>query len=149
MTEKRRFSVVLPADSEWTVEELNDRAEGMGMSRNEFIVKAIDMLMNFDDVFLDEVKKYSQGLKIPEYMVIQNVWLKRIAEEQGTAAAYEEAGWNQPINILDEFIQVTDSKGTRTLTGQELLNVLKDKEYRETKQDIKATQDKRKSLGIE
>jgi len=128
MAEYKRITLVLPASSKWDAEDLAAKAEKIGMTRNELIIKAIDMLYNFDDDFLKYIKHYSDGLKIPEYMVIQNMIILRMGEE---AAQREVHGSLR--KSLDEFIHVIDDKGPRTLTGKELYTVVKNSKVEELK----------------
>ena len=121
MADYRRISFVLPTDSKWDAEALATKAKNLGMTRNELIVKAVDMFYNYDDEFLKYIKHYSDGLNIPEYLIIQNMIIKQIAKSQA-----KKKVWGAENRRLEEFIMVEDSKGSRMLTGQELLRALKD-----------------------
>lgn len=130
MADYKRITLVLPANSKWDAEDLAVKAEKFGMTKNEFMVKAIDMLYNFDDSFFNYINHYSKGLNIPEYMIMQNMIIKRMAAQDAKKEVY--GSLNQ---ILDEFLHVTDDKGTRTVTGEELYKILKDKEVQELKNE--------------
>lgn len=118
----------VPANNNWHTEDLEAKATAMGMSKSDLILKAVDMMVNFDDDFLKYIKHYSDGLKIPEYMVIQNMIILRMGEE---AAQREVHGSLR--KSLDEFIHVIDDKGPRTLTGKELYTVVKNSKVEELK----------------
>lgn len=118
----------VPANNNWHTEDLEAKATAMGMSKSDLILKAVDMMVNFDDEFLKYIKHYSDGLNIPEYLIIQNMIIWRMGEE---AAQREVHG--SLIKSLDEFIHVIDDKGPRTLTGKELYTVVKNSKVEELK----------------
>lgn len=128
MADYRRISFVLPTDSKWDAEALATKAKNLGMTRNELIVKAVDMFYNYDDEFLKYIKHYSDGLNIPEYLIIQNMIIWRMGKEAAEREVYGSLN-----KILDEFLQVHDEKGPRTLTGKELFAVVKDSKVEELK----------------
>ena len=111
----------VPANNNWHTEDLEAKATAMGMSKSDLILKAVDMMVNFDDEFLKYIKHYSDGLNIPEYLIIQNLVIKQIAKSQA-----KKKVWGAENRRLEEFIMVEDSKGSRMLTDQELLRALKD-----------------------
>lgn len=141
MSDKRRFSIVLPHDSDWTPEDINNKADNMGLSRNEFIVKAIDIFMNFDKEFLDYIKYYAEGLQIPEYLVIQNMVIVRMADEEAQKEVYGDLG-----GMVEGFLSTIDKKGPRQITGKELKDILKDKYTREYKNQLEEVEAKRKGF---
>ena len=128
MADYRRISFVLPTDSKWDAEALATKAKNLGMTRNELIVKAVDMFYNFDDEFLKYIKHYSDGLNIPEYLIIQNMIIWRMGEEDA-----QREVWGSFREALPEFFHVHDDRGPRTLTGKELYNVAKDSKVEELK----------------
>lgn len=111
----------VPANNNWHTEDLEAKATAMGMSKSDFILKAVDMMMNFGSSFYDYIKGYAEGLHIPEWVVIQNLVIKQIAKSQA-----KKKVWGAENRRLEEFIMVEDSKGSRMLTDQELLRALKD-----------------------
>ena len=143
---QEQLRITVPKNNEWHTAEVEKKAEAMGMEKGDFMFKALDMFMNFDEVFLNEIKRYAAGLKIPEYMVIQNITIARMAEKQGEAEACLELGIDPPKHIIYEFMQVSDKDGYRTLTGEELLNVLKDKAKRAKLQELNEVLERRAAL---
>ena len=116
-----------------TLEQIDKRAEELGLNRSQFVTLALQMMVNFDLVFWQRVQKYSTELHIPEWMVIQNMLIERFGRE---AAKLEVWGRQHP-HILDEFTSVRDQNGVRTLTGGELFDVIKKKYYQiETRKKI-------------
>lgn len=105
----------IPADYGWSLKDVDERAEELGLSRTDFVLRAVDMLINYDQVFLDYVKDYVEGLKIPEYLVIQNMIIARMADEEAKREVY---GFSS--KTLDEFMSVVDAEVPRALTGKEL-----------------------------
>lgn len=116
-----------------TLEQIDKRAEELGLNRSQFVTLALQMMVNFDLVFWQRIQKYSTELHIPEWMVIQNMLIERFGRE---AAKLEVWGRQHP-HILDEFTSVRDQNGVRTLTGGELFDVIKKKYYQiETRKKI-------------
>lgn len=118
----------VPANNNWHTEDLEAKATAMGMSKSDLILKAVDMMVNFDDEFLKYIKHYSDGLNIPEYLIIQNMIIWRMGEEDA-----QREVWGSLRGALPEFLHVHDEKGPRTLTGKELFAVAKDSKVEELK----------------
>ena len=118
----------VPANNNWHTEDLEAKATAMGMSKSDLILKAVDMMVNFDDEFLKYIKHYSDGLNIPEYLIIQNMIIWRMGEEDA-----QREVWGSFREALPEFFHVHDDRGPRTLTGKELYNVAKDSKVEELK----------------
>nr|DAE48202.1 MAG TPA: hypothetical protein [Caudoviricetes sp.] len=113
----------IPATNKWHTEDVEARAKELGMEKTEFILKAVDMMMNFDNTFFKKIQEYSAGLNTPEYMVIQNMIIKNMALD---AAKVETDTWGGSDKLMSEF-QAVNEKGTiRMLTGEELFNNLKE-----------------------
>ena len=138
MVKYERINTAIPVDNDWNLEDINKKAEEMGLDRNEFIIKAVDLLMNFDNEFLKYIEKYSKGLKIPRYLVIQNMIMKQIADKEAKKEVYGPTG-----EVLKEFTQVEDDKGARTLTGQELKKLLNDEYIKKYKAELAEDKAKR------
>lgn len=122
MSEKiQKLQANIPVDNKWSLEDVDKRAEELGLNRTQLILKAVDMMMNFDNDFIEYIKFYAEGLQIPEYLVIQNQVLKVQADREARAEVY-----GRHNQMLSEFRFVTDEKGTpRTITGAELKEQLK------------------------
>jgi hypothetical protein len=88
----------------------------------------------FDPVFIAKIKAMAEATKLPEYLVIQNMIIKRMAED----AADEEVNGVRPQS-LPEF-SFTE-KGP--ITGEELFNMLKSREVQrlEAEKEIQLIQE--------
>jgi hypothetical protein len=128
MSDHKRITIVLPTTKGWDIEDLDKKAEAMGMSRNEFIINAIDMMINFNTNFLQYVKKTAEGHKVPEYLVLQNIVHRKLIKERAEDAVFGPRG-----RLRDEFIHVSDSKGDRVLEGEELEKYTFERDVRELK----------------
>jgi hypothetical protein len=128
--EKVGFNI--PADSNWTIEDLEKKAEALGLqNKSELMVMAVDAAMNFDMEVAATIQRMADGLKIPAWMVVQNMLIKQIAEKKA-----RESVFGNITRILPEFTAVTDKDGNyRMLTGKDLMKTLFDmyqiKEQRE------------------
>lgn len=131
MSKYERLSSSIPVDNDWKLKDIEKKAEELKLDKNDFIIKAVDMLMNFDNEFIKYIEKYSKGLKIPEYLVIQNMIIKQMADKEAKKEVYGELQ-----ELLEEFMVIHDEKGPRTATGQELKKILKDKAVREYKKEL-------------
>lgn len=120
---QEEIRATVPAKNDWHTEDVDKAAEALGISRSEFILKAVDMLIGFDKVFYKHIRSYAKGLKFPEFVVIQNIIIKRMAQER----AHREV-WGGSGEILDEFISLKDKEGDefRIATGPELEKILYD-----------------------
>lgn len=104
----------VPANNKWHTEDIEKKAADLGIDKGEFILKAVDMLLNFDETFYKKIQWYAEGLKIPEYMVIQNFIIDMIENNKAISEV-----WGSNHRVLP-FFMVEDDKGARTLTGDEL-----------------------------
>lgn len=120
----------IPSTNKWHTEDIEAKAKELGMEKSEFILKAVDMMMNFDKEFYKRITQYSEGLNAPEYIVIQNIIIKNMALD---AAKVETDTWGGTDKLMTEF-QAVNEKGTiKMLTGEELFNNLKDQFVSEIK----------------
>lgn len=109
--------------NKWHNEDIDIKAKELGMDKTEFILNAIDMMLNFDEDFYKKIQGYSEGLNIPEYLIIQNMIIKNMAMD---AAKVETNTWTTKDKLMTEY-QMVNEKGTiKTLTGEELFNNLKE-----------------------
>jgi hypothetical protein len=109
-----------------TLADIDKRAGEIGMSRSQFVNMALEMILSFDNELWQRISNYSEGLHIPEWLVIQNMLIKRFAEE----AAHIEV-WGPSTKMLDEFVNF-DGK---TATGEELFNMLKQRAKKEEERE--------------
>ena len=120
---QEKIQLTIPSSNKWHTEDVERKAKELGFEKSEFIMKAIDMMMNFDNTFFKKIQEYSEGLNIPEYMVIQNMIIKNMAMD---SAKVETNTWTGAHKLMSEF-QAVNEKGTlRMLTGEELFNNLKE-----------------------
>ena len=120
MSNYKRITFVLPKDNKWDTENLGAKAEKLGMTKNEFIVKAIDLLYNMDVEVLKEIEANAAKLNISEHIFIQNMIIDVLAR---SAAEFEVYGENKK-RMLPQFMFVDDKDGFRTITGKELFDEL-------------------------
>ena len=75
----------------------------LGISRNEMILKAVDIIRGFDVSFYRKLKQYSKRCKVPMSIAIQNTMVKLWAQDAARSKARD--GY---YRALDEFMQVGD-----------------------------------------
>lgn len=128
MGEKQeRIQATVPKENDWRLEDLEGKAKELGIDKSSFIFTAVDMFMHFDKDIFDYVGKYAKGLHVPAWMVIQNMIVKRMAEE---AAEHNVNG--KKHRELPEFRAVMDDlDDMRMLTGKELYDIM----YKQFKAD--------------
>ena len=64
-----------------SVQVMNNQAKALGMSSNEMMIKAITMFIGFDPTFYKKLEAYSQKVKVPMHIAIQNTIIKRWARD--------------------------------------------------------------------
>ena len=102
---------IRPTRDSATSEEMDAAAKALGMSRNEMILKAVDIIRGFDVSFYRKLEQYSQRCKVPMSIAIQNTMVKLWAQDAAKSKA-----WDGYSRILDEFMQVGDETiGTKEL----------------------------------
>ena len=103
---------------------MDETAKALGISRNEMIIRAITLMVNFDKTFYKKLEKYSETVKVPMYLAIQNMIIKRWAQDNakrnawGTKDILLEFSYNEegviPAKELYEMIyQFTFEEETR------------------------------------
>ena len=101
------------------LEELDLKAQIFGMNRTEFVMNALDMVLNFDEMFYKKIIKYSQGLNNPEWLVMQNIIICRMAHDHAKVKV-----WGATGETLREFVSIDDGEGYKTITGMPLYEML-------------------------
>ena len=117
MSKYTRINVAIPVNNKWSLEDIDNRADQLGMSRADFVLKAIDFLVNIDILTykkMDLLAMASNFEKIPMHIYLQNKLIKDFALSQ----AAREIG--REDLIVNEFIITNDKDGLRMLTGMEL-----------------------------
>jgi hypothetical protein len=77
---------------------MDETAKALGISRNEMIIRAITLMVNFDKTFYKKLEKYSETVKVPMYLAIQNTLIKRWAQDNA-----KKAVWGTRKDLLLEF----------------------------------------------
>lgn len=129
---QERLQATIPNSNKWHNEDVEARAKQLGMEKSEFILNAVDMMMNFDETFFKKIQGYSEGLHIPEWLVMQNMIIKEMAKE---AAEVATNTWRS--KVLSEFMFVGEGFDKRTLTGEELFNQLKNQHVSDIQRRIR------------
>lgn len=85
------------------IEAMDEAAKAFGMSRNEMIIKAIGMMISFDKVFYKKLEAYSEKIKVPMWLALQNMTIKRWAQDAAKIAV-----WGYNPEVLIEFSTTED-----------------------------------------
>lgn len=121
------------------IQKIDIAAAEKGLSRTDFMLKAVDMLLNFDEGFYKRVEEYAEALKLPEYMVIQNMVISEIAKKSAKAKV-----WGERQEMLFEFPVVSKGVQLRMMTGEELFKSLEKMYIHNEKKDLKRHRDPKK-----
>jgi hypothetical protein len=128
---------IRPTRDSATSKEMDVAAKTLGMSRNEMILKAVDIIRGFDVSFYRKLEQYSQRCKVPMSIAIQNTMVKLWAQDAARSKA-----WDGYSRVLDEFMQV----GDETIGAKELYERVYKETYDEaTKERFEDLQEKLKS----
>jgi len=128
---QEKLQVTIPTSNKWHNEDIEAKAKEMGIEKSELVLKAVDMIMNFDKTTYQKIEAMSEGLKLPEWLVIQNLIINTFADK----AADRDLNGNRP-EILKEFTAMSDGEDYKILTGVPLYDRLKEyhtKKYQELK----------------
>lgn len=118
---QERLTITIPTSNKWHTEDLEKKAEKLGMNKGDFLLEAVNMMMCFDDVFLKKLENQSEALKIPVWLLIQNTIIKNMAED---AAKVETK--TARAKLMPEFSYIQEGETKRIVTGEELFDMLKD-----------------------
>jgi hypothetical protein len=127
---QEKIQATIPQDNKWHLEDIEVKAKSLGIEKGDFILKAVDMLMNFDNGFYQRIRQYSTGLKVPEYVVIQNMIINQIAKKSA-----ETKVWGEHQRLLKEFAFAGEGENMRIITGEELFNMLEGSYIHEEKKE--------------
>ena len=116
------IKTTVPTNNDWHTNDLEEKAEALGLNKSEFILKAVDFMVNFDTDIWKMIEKSSKGLKVDECVMMQNMFIKALAKKE----AFKEVYGEYEVKFLEEFMFVNDESGYHMMTGQKLLNVLKE-----------------------
>lgn len=110
---------------DFTLADIDAKAKKLGLTRTEFLLKSLEMMMGFDLVLIKKCEELSRSLKIPMWLVIQNMLIERFAEDGAKA----ELGAKRIV--YEEFMFTSDG----VITGEELFEILKQKKVDRLKQE--------------
>lgn len=80
------------------IQAMDTQAKGLGMSRNEMMIRAITMFIGFDPTFYKRLEAYSQKAKVLMHIAIQNTIIKRWVQDNA-----KKAVWETNKDLLLEF----------------------------------------------
>jgi len=118
---QEKLQVTIPLSNKWHNEDIEAKAKELGMDKSEFVLKAVDMMMNFDTETFQKIKEMGKGLNIPEWLIMQNLLINTFADK----AANRDINGNKP-ELLKEIMGVYDGETYKLLTGEPLYNRLKE-----------------------
>lgn len=136
MAKYEKIQVGIPTDNDWSLEDIEAKAEKVGMDKNQFVLMAVDMLYNFDELVFDYIEKYNKNLGVPKHVIVQNPILEQCAIEEVEKMAYKALGRKRPLKLLKQFMQVEDDEGIRIITGKEYFDLVKYDKRKEIKKQI-------------
>lgn len=117
-----KINVRIPDGTGYGLSDIENRAKELGLNKSEFIMKAVDMMMNFDEEFYKKVQTYSKAAQIPEWLVIQNLIIERMAYRAAKVEADTLTGEDR---VLVKVLTVPEGNSFRTATAEEYFNALK------------------------
>jgi len=139
---QEELRATIPAGNAWHGEEVEARAKELGFNKtSDFILSAVNFFMNMDKSVYDRLQALGESLHLPAYMIVQNKLINLWAKEQAEAAVL---GITQ--RIRPEFISVSDGKGYRTMTGDELFGHLYDLYKREAENKKQEIEGRKKAI---
>ena len=121
MSKYEKIQVSIPVENKWTLEDIDKKALDLGMDRTSMILNAVDFFMNLDTPTYEKMIARANGLHIPLWLYMQNKMIKDMAQLN----VEFEMGKNDS-KLVDEFIMMESSEGTKILTGVELYKNLKE-----------------------
>lgn len=133
------LTVRLPDGFEFGLQDMDEKAKQLGLNRTGFALKGLELMMGFDPVFLSKVENYAKGLNIPTWLVMQNMLIKRFAEESAETEVVGSSG-----RPLHEFMFTSEGP----VTGEKLFDILKDMKVHELERLKADVLRKRKNKGI-
>lgn len=133
---QEEIRATVPAGNAWHSDDLEVKAKKHDMKKGDFVLKAVDTFINFDDNFIELIDQYADQFHVAPHMVIQNFIIEKLAKERA-----EDIVYGQQSRIRKEFITVSDGDGYRMMTGKELEKHLIDlytREYQHEKNEIES-----------
>lgn len=115
---QERVFATIPLEHEWHTEDIEQKAKELNITKGDFLLKAIDLMLHFDPYFLNLINSISTTMKVPEWLVIQNFIIAKHALNTVKIA----------LNIDDEPIKEFKQSNNGFITGEKLYKILL-KEY--------------------
>lgn len=97
--------------SEIDKEEIDWKAEQLGMNRSEFINLALKVLVNFDDEMLKKAKRYAEKLRLSLPELITAFVIRRMAEievkgrKTDLSELISPAGFGHDQKVLENMLK--------------------------------------------
>lgn len=95
----------------FTLSDIDKKAKELEMTRTEFVISAVEMLLGFDINFLKIIQKYSKVFNVPDWKVMQNMIANQLAEE-----AAENIVHGNKFRTHEEFVVVGLSESGNPVT---------------------------------
>lgn len=121
------------------IEEIEQKAAELGISRSAYITKAIEVLMQFDTVSFARIHNWAQRINVPVGVVLQNNSIKYLAQK---AAALDVYG-----HEVDPMIEYAKKDG-KYIVGDPLFLMIYNADKKKYTQDYIDEINKRESYGV-
>lgn len=121
MEKVERLNTAIPKTNKWHEVDIRNKAAELDIKPSELVLKALEAALGFDNDFIKRMTTYADSLGVPLHVAIQNTIIDKWARERA-----EDVIFSKTSRIHYEFPTVTDDKGTRMLTGNELETFLYD-----------------------
>jgi len=142
----KKTNITIRTEQEFK-DEMDSKADMLGLDRTKFIEMACQLLIDFDLVFIKKMQQRAEGLGMPLGIVIQNMIIKRLAEEAAEAEVDQERGREPSSRLLPEFVSKKVGDQYEPVTGGELFEKLKkQKKKRLIDYEVRDLKEKRKML---
>jgi hypothetical protein len=96
---------------------LEKMASEMGLTFTDLLKEGASFYSSFDSVFWKKIKTFSRNLRIPEYLILQNLAISWMARRE----AHAEVWGDEADPLLAEFMFTENGP----ITGEELFASLK------------------------
>lgn len=93
------ISVRIPDGKGYGLSDIEAKAKKIGITKSEFVMKSIDMMMNFDETFFKKIVEISKEYKAPEWLIIQSLLIKKFADQEA-----QDQVFGKPDLILNDLI---------------------------------------------
>jgi len=99
-----------------TRQALEEKAREHHITIRELIQEGIRLIMGFNIPFYRMVHDFALGLKVPEWMVLENLTISWFAHREA-----QREVWGYEDELIEEFVAMDD----KNLTGKEILEYLR------------------------